>query len=984
MTYEGKCREKLQQLTDVRQNKQRLQQNQAAQNPQMNFGQPQMAGNSMFAPQQQFQQPQGFSQLQQSMQNPSMAVQQQHAQQQTQQQAQQQTQQQVQMQMRNGLGGQQVFANGQSGPNPSLQAPHGSNFQFTQQDQQHIQQIAQNIMNNMTPQDRHSFQQMITNLQPQLRQSLTDRGTNLSHYVVKQRATQAFLQQRARMAAQAGNHGAFPGAGVAPQGGPNTQGPTPVQVQQTPQFDQAGNMDHILRQQQDALHHQQEGQVVVPANSGQRSGNPQRAPSRVQKTPQQPQQATFGANRSMQAPNQTPQQPQPNWNTMQKQTPVLQQTPQMQQAQNFTQMPGQNPQQNPLPGQTSGMNNALRTPQQKPQMPTLNQPMNPPSQSQNVSSPNPAQQTPNLGQRTVQNSSNGQQRSMPNGQQRPTPAPNMPPKAAMPIAIQQHIANLKTKEEKTNFLMMMRQRQQLQRQQAANGNIMAQPNQGRGPQKQMSTSQTTPATGAQNMPNPNLINAPQAPMARVNQGPQQPDSQNTLTQTQPTLTELQEQQMDTISYPNNILNSDSVLARTPGYVKNWGQLKQWVASNAQNLPPDSLQKLKVLQAKHYQLRLQDPRRLLTNRGQPGNMQQQPPGPGPAPSAQTFLNGSAQKPVPQGQTPGQVNQVQFSQGQAPTAQEVQRFKANLPSANVMSEEQIRSTIMSKKRQDLVNAQQNSQTNVAQNQQSMQERYATLIRNQQFQQTRNLGLQTGQMPHQKSGQTTGPQKGPQWAAQQARVQAEQARQNQASQAGSKPQQGVKRSSNDDVVEVPDPKLAQHQPRQPPASAAAQPPASTGQPAMNPEQIASLNRFSPAQITALNPVQRAAFESQRRNIMVQANQRGVKTAQQQRGQPAQPQSHLNVGNNGNSNDPKSIKIKQLRDEVIRTMPPRQTAVMNPLERGNMIKKLGEVKGLFSRIDQSLPVYLVATQNEDRIKDIIRTVSVFPSRTDFEANTH
>lgn len=968
MTYEGKCREKLQQLTDVRQGKQRVHQGQNVQNAQMSFGQPHMAGNPMFTPQQQFPQPQTFSQAPQPIQNQNMAIQQQQA------------QQQAEMQMRNGIGGKVPFANGQPAPNPPQQAPQGNHFQFTHQDQQQIQQIAQNMMNSMTPQDRITLKQNILRLAPQLRQSLTDRGTDLSHYVIKQKATQAFLQQRTRMAAQAGNQGAFSGAGIASQGGPDAQRATPIQLQQTPQFDQPGKMDHIVRQQQDALHHQQEGQVVVPANTGQRAGNSQRPPSRVQKTPQQTQQGAFGTNRPVQTPGQ-PQQAHPNWNQTQNQTPNLQQqTPQMPPAQNLAQMQGQPPQQNPLQGQTGGLNNALRTPQQNPRMPTLNQPMNPPNQSQHVSSPNPSQQTPNPNSRPMPNSSNGQHKAVPNGQQHPTPAPNGPPQASIPVAMQQHLASLRTDEEKKKFILMMQHRQQLQRQQAATNNMMAQASHGRGqlaqsgPQRHMNASQSTPALGNQSTSNQNPVNAPQAPMIRPNQGSQQPDPQNILRPAQPTLTEMQEQQMDAVSYPDNILNSNSVLARMPGHVKNWGQLKQWVAANGQKLPPDSLQKLKMLQAKHYQMGLQDPRRSLANQTQHGNTAQQPPGPGPAPAAPMFPNGNNQHPITQGQTVKQANQMPFSQIQPPTMQEVQRFKASLPNPSVMSDEQIQRTIMNKKLQDLTNTQQNPQANATKNQQMMQERYATLIRNQQLQQTRNHGLQTGQMPQQQPSQTPGPPKGAQWATQQARIQATQARQMQASQAGSKPQQGVKRNSNDDVVEVPDPKLIQHQPPPPPNSTEGGPPVFNGQPRSQADQSASQNRLSAAQIAALNPAQRAAYESQRRNTISQSNQRVVKTPVQA-SLPAQPQSHTNANNNSQSNDPKAVKIRLLREEVMRSMPPRQTAVMSPLERGNMSRKLLEVKGFLTRIDQSLPVYLVATQNEARIKDVIRTVGVFPS---------
>ena len=302
------------------------------------------------------------------------------------------------------------------------------------------------------------------------------------------------------------------------------------------------------------------------------------------------------------------------------------------------------------------------------------------------------------------------------------------------------------------------------------------------------------------------------------------------------------------------------------------------------------------------------------------------------------------------------------------QEVQRFRASLPKANVMSDEQIRLTIMSRRRPGLLNANQNSQLNAVQNQQVLQQQYANLMKAQQLEQTRTQELQPGQISQLQSGQMPGAQKGPQWGAQQARVQAEQLRRNQMSQPGNKPQQGFKRSNNDDLMETPDPKLAQHQSRQPPTPVSATlPSAVNGQPALTQDQFASLNRFNPATMT---PAQRVAIEAQRRNAMTQANQRGTNSQQQQgiSSVPTHPQVIL--GNDGNVGDSKSTKVRQLREEVMRSIPPRKTVPMSPAERGTIIQKLRESKNQFVRITQSLPLYLAATQNEARVKDVIRTV--------------
>ena len=191
---------------------------------------------------------------------------------------QQAAQQQAQMQARNGMGGQQAFMNGQ--PQPNVNAPQqglqgqGRQIQMTQQDQQRVQQIAQAMVHNMTPNDKAALSRHVQSMSAEVKQNIESRGMNLLQYAIRQQATQKFMQERAMLAGQGGNQGAFPSGVVLPQSAPPA--PTPVMVQggqQTSQFDQTGNMDHILGQQQDALRHQQEGQVVVPANTGQRAAN---------------------------------------------------------------------------------------------------------------------------------------------------------------------------------------------------------------------------------------------------------------------------------------------------------------------------------------------------------------------------------------------------------------------------------------------------------------------------------------------------------------------------------------------------------------------------------------------------------------------------------------------------------------------------------------------------------------------------------------
>ena len=550
----------------------------------------------------------------------------------------------------------------------------------------------------------------------------------------------------------------------------------------------------------------------------------------------------------------------------------------MPQAQNFVQ-----PQQNSLQNHHA----------KHPGLGTLNQPMN---QPQNMPSPAPKQQTPHLGQRAP----NGQ---LPQNQQ-PKAQANGPQRAVLPPAMQQHLDNLKTDEEKKAFFMMMRQRQQLQRQQQAQKGNMSQQAQGNPPQPSNVHVRPPIAAGQPNPSQANFVN-PQ-PAFR-----------------QPTLSEQQEKQMDNMAYPENILNADSILAQVPGDVKSWAQLKSWVGSNANRLPPDSLQKLKQLQAKHYNMKLNEIRKANASRGMPIG--------GSAPAAQMYPNGNASQQLPKQPFPQVAN---------PTMQEVQQFKASLPKAQVMSDDQIRMAIMTRKNAVLNGVRQNPQMNAVQNQQIMQQQYTNMLKAQQAAEQARI---QGQKPAQP----------PQRGAQPARKPTDQTM--KAPQ-----QQGVKRTSNDDVVEVQDPKAIaqqQQQARQPPNHQL------NGQLELAQQQLASLNRFTPAQINAMNPAQKAAYEGQRRALMAQINRNTLQH------QPSNAYPQPNPGGDGSMGD-SNLRVKQLREEVMRAMGPRHAVPMSPQERGMIIQKLRDSKGQFIRITQSLSLYLSATHNEARIKDVIRTV--------------
>ena len=545
-------------------------------------------------------------------------------------------------------------------------------------------------------------------------------------------------------------------------------------------------------------------------------------------------------------------------------------------------------------------------------------------------------------------------------------------------------------------MLMQQKKEALQRNQAAQNNLntMGQQGQGRGqvptaPQAPMANLHTTQAPGSQAIPNPKLFGGQQGNLGprqtSVSQSVDPQASTGQPNRNQVALTDAQAQQMDGVSYPDNLLNNNSTLSRLPEHVKSWGQLKEWVASNVQTLPPDSLHKVKQLQAKHYQMVMIHERTRLMNQGQAGNVTQQ--GPRPAPPAPMSTNATAQQPTP-GQNPGQAGPMPFPQIPPPTMQEVQSVRASLQGqSHVLSDEQIKMMIMRKKQQIMLqnrqNAQQqNLQTTAGQDPQAAQQRYTSILQAQQAQQNRAQALQPPQMQPQPLGQVP-PQQAQQWAQQQGRIQAEQAMKNQANHVGQRATpKGVKRSNNDDVVEVPDPKLSQQQQHQ------ARPPTTQGQP---PNQTPSMPPdFTPQQLAAMNPQQRQQLEAHRRIIMAQQAQQAQANQQrglsiQQHDQSIQGQPSIDfITNTGNQQDPRVIKVRQLRDEVTRTMPPRRALPMSPKTRGQMINQLKNSKDILGRIDQSLAMYLAATQNQERVKEVIRLVCFTLLISDTKANNH
>lgn len=960
LTYEAHCRTQLKRIFDTRQSQaEQQQQFLNPQQPQMALMQQQMAMQGMN--QNQF--PQAYPIPQQAhMQNLGNPMQH-HP-----------SQSQRPVQSANPMEMQQQMANGQPVPNMAQRGPQNQGQpQFTPQEQQQIMQLAESMAHNASPEQMNNVQRLVMSIPAGQRQQMQSQGINPAHAVFRQHAIKRFLQDKAVQQQRAGQgpHPLDRGGVVSQQGRPTSQismrqgqqvPPPPTPQHHEPSFDQ------FLGQQQDALRHQEAGQVVVPASQG--------APPQVRGTSLAQPQGQFGA-RPMQPPNNFQQQPPAVWNTPQGQHQNVPQTPQPQvppQTSNLANMPGQTPQQQALQGQLGGLDNnrAQRTPQQNPNMPTLNRPLNPPNQVQNGQ--RQAQPTPKISARNVPN---GQQTAVANGQA--SVGQHSAPVNLQQQKFQKYVASM-PEAQRAVFIAEFKQRQERRKAEEA-AEVAAQAGPSGAPVAPMG------GQGAKAQPGPKAIpSAAQPSMNPINRlngqaqiiqqsgppsgarGPQQKFAPISLDENATRI-------MDRVEFPRTLLNVAGDNAKVPEHIKQWGQLKQWVHKNSNILPPGSIHKVVGLQSIVYQQRVaQNNQREALNQAQShGNTR--PAQPGVAPAAQMVAPSSIQTPI-QGFT-AQAPNSSMPVLPPPTIQEVAAARAQLPdNMKTASDEQLREMISNKRRNDYFKAMQGQQS-LTQQQQEQQKQHQQRMNMLRIQQQANAQQAQSVQPNQHSqlqpsqrGQNQQPQPGQQWPQPQmaqniSQPNPQQAKQPQSSRSGpqaSVPQpnhkNGKRNNNSDDVIEVPDPKLSQQTAR-PPNIKGPQPP-----PQPPPNNVSS--QITPEKYNSLPPEAKARFQEQRRSY-IEATQRA---SAQQSGQNAQRQRPAEaVIQNVVPNAGRDGRVKELRSEVMRSMPTRQPIPMSPSTRARMIEQLKNAGIMSQRLEQSLPLYLSLSKDEDRTKDLLRS---------------
>ena len=879
------------------------------------------------------------------------------------------------------------MVNGQPVPNMPQRPPQPQGQpQFTPQEQQQIMQLAENMARNVTQEQMNGVQKMVMNMSAEQQQQLQSQGINPVQAIFRSHAVKRFLndrnvqQQRAGQAPHPLDRGVVirPPSQMAMQGQPVP--PPSTSQRHDPSFDQ------YMGQQQDALRHQEAGQVVVPASQG--------APPQVRGTPHPQPQGQFGA-RPMQPPNNFQPQPPAGWNTPQGQPQNIphaiptQVPPQMQpQTPSLTNMPGQAQQQQALQGQLGGLDSsrAQRTPQQNPNMPTLNRPLNPPNQGQN-----PQRQAQNTPANGVRNAAGAQQTATAavavaaaaNGQ----PGIGQQSGPAQLQRFQNYVANL-PQPQRHAFLAQFRQKQERKKAEEAAA-------QAGGPSApvgapvapmggEVGKSQSVPKTNANvTQPMSNVANRVNGPPQGAQQAGSQDGNRGQQQRFQPiSLDENTSRMMDRVEFPRGLLNLAGRDAKVPEHIKQWGQLKQWVVQNSSILPPGSINKVLGLQSIVYQQKVaqSNQQKEASNQAAPQtNPKPAQPG-GVAPPAQMVAPNNSQTPIPGSTT--QAPKSLMPVLQPPTMQEVTAARAQLPlSVRNASDDHIKAMIQNKKRKDYFNSLAN-QPNLTPHQQQ-QLRMHQIRMQQQQQQANGQQSQVPMQPNQhdqlqppQRGLNQQPQPGQQWsqplmAQKPGQLTPQQAKQPQSSRPG--PQASVSQSnqkpgkrvnSNDDVIEVPDPKLSQQQARPPNIkSSQFQPQSQPQPPPSNP-----LSNITSEKYNALPPEQQARVQEHRR-LQMEAAQRA---SGQRLGQTAQGQRLTEMVNKAATaqNAGRDERVKELRSEVMRSMPLRQPVPMSPNTRARMIEKLKSAGDMSQRLESSLPLYLSLWKDEETTKDLLRSV--------------
>lgn len=807
----------------------------------------------------------------------------------------------------------------------------------TAQENQLIIQLANQLHAQTPPQRLQAIQDNMRQMNAELREQVVRSGLDPMTYFFRNQAMKKFVEMKRSQAGAQGGVAPQPAAMMngmsrAPQVRPMAQqGPGPQQNLEPP-------FDQIIGQQQDGLRSQEAGQVVVPASNAQAISERNAARANAQKQMN----LQNGGNR-MQPANTNPQS-QSFWNPQQGQGNVKPGPgPSAANPPNANQAPS-----NVLQGQPGGLDNQItRTPSQTPGMPNLNKAAPPPGQAPNIWS----QRTPQMAQAKPHGTPVPQQTTQQPTEQSKPPQQRPPIMQNMPLQMQQHLASL-PEEQRRGFLLNLQKRhlanqqQELQRQQlqhqsmaqsakvdnarAANARAVmdesfpmshqtSQPGLQTGPTAAMSSqNMAVPQAMMQKVqpgfpPNPSAFGARQQP-GQGQQPPQQrgtPQHPGPNVNPPPPLTKDQVQQMDQRLFPAEILKGG--MAGMSPEVKTWGQLKEYAMKNAARLPPGIIPKLEHLQAMNYQAVQQGLGPAPARPGGPPATSAQPQ----APYAQMVSQPNAQAPVAAPRLPPGMNIPQ------PTPQEMQAWRTKLPpELQHISDDQLRQFIMRQKADAIAKNMQQPKNN---------QMGSGLPQGHQGIPNQNQGPNglpdANQVPPPSHAKPTTQQnqKG-------ANIATKQGQSSRNAPVAKQAQKGVKRPSNDDVVEVPNPNLAISQ------NGAKQNPQTHG-------------------------------EKTQAHVKPSVNQNASSQSQNAASQPTRPPGIPNLSKE--EVERRDARLRQLMTEVGQNQPLRRPIPMSPQVHAEMSQKLREMSQMMGRMEASLPTFFRNNPNEKLARQLIETVS-------------
>ena len=834
--------------------------------------------------------------------------------------------------------------------------------QFTQEENQRINQIAQQMAQAFPQAEMASLRQKVSQAPEVQRIQMQQQKIDPLIWYFRRQATTRFMHMRRQQQQSQQQQHQFPigqGPGNTPHGQFPGQSPVVGSGNQPQPFNSGqggpGSVNPqfigLQHQQQAGLQQQQQGITVVPASQ------PNQGAQQKMNMAGGPQQKSNTPVKSAQNQQQMAQQNQGGA----RMTPTQSQNPQMQRP--------------PSAANLTGMPNGLHGPggqaahQQSPALPNINKA----ADIQRTSSQGPMQQrqsqpqnqtsTQNSTAPTTQQGQSGQsgsnQTSMnPNqpGQMQPGGGGLQRPQFqrivdAMPAQMRHNLLKLPQEKQPQAAMQFWQRLQAMKRQQAQAqgrppGQMLGQPPSSGNSQMQQGQATNTQAqvNGQMNQQpsqgsNHNISSNPQASLSQQtrptnglpNQSVQGQQGQKAVPNMQGRFLALNDatiRELDKKPFPRAILNStNSISQHLPQHVKTWGELKDWAQQNQASLGQTIPERLKQMQSVWFQSWIKNFKN--SNGGQqPQQMQGQPPNMGTQNPAIQNQQGPA-PPAPMGpvapNTGSNITAIP-SNFPRPSQQEIESIRKGVPKVAHLSDDQIVMIIYKRK---ATMAMQHKQAQQAmQAQQGQRLNGPTPGSNGQ-----NLGQMQSRAPNQVQATAQNQAKPNKDVSQQGNA-ILQKPQNQAPAT----QKGVKRSQSDDVVEVPPPApAASSRPMGPSAQAQFQ----QGQGQSNLVQQRQSNEVPSKAF--FERMSQTFFENIKKNPLFAA-----------------------------ADEAKMRRVAQLRTEIVMSQVESQRVPGDPQTQQKMKGLCDDLSVLMMRLDIVAPVmYCLENCSEQTVRDILQVVS-------------